>query len=308
MQKKVKQIVTAIMIMCLVVLSACGNGDSGKEESKNADNGNQNLGQKELKIPYVAWASAIASNHVIEVVLEQAGYEVELLQVNSGAMYSGVADGSADATISVWLPHTDAAYWEQYKENLVHLGPNLKGAPLGLVVPKYMKIDSIKDLAKNKYSIGDKTEWTITGIEPGAGQMKLTEEKVMPAYGLDKWTLQASSSGAMAASLGDAIANKEPIVVTLWSPHWAFSKWDLKYLKDPKNIYGDPDNINTLVREGLKKDAPKAYKILDQFSWTKKDIGEVMVKINKGMKPVDAAKEWVKNNQDLVSEWTKGIK
>ncbi|GAA0609181.1 hypothetical protein GCM10009001_28330 [Virgibacillus siamensis] len=307
MQKKLKRIGTAFLIMCLVVLSACGSDESSNEKSGNSDNGNNNLGQKELKIPYVAWASAIASNHVIEVVLEQKGYDVELMQVNSGAMYSGVADGSADATISVWLPHTDAAYWEEYKENLVHLGPNLKGAPLGLVVPKYMKIDSIKDLAGNKHSIGDKTEWNITGIEPGAGQMKLTEEKVMPKYGLDDWKLQASSSGAMAASLGDAIANKEPIIVTLWSPHWAFSKWDLKYLKDPKNIFGDPDNINTLVREGLKKDAPKAYKILDQFSWTKEDIGEVMVKINRGMDPADAAKEWVKNNQEFVSEWTKGI-
>lgn len=299
----------SVIIILSMILSACGGNDNN--EGNNASDNNKegdNLGQKELTIPYVAWASATASNHVMEVVLEEAGYDVTLKQVNSGAMYTAVSDGSADATVCVWLPHTDASYWEKYKEDLVHLGPNLEGAPLGLVVPKYMDINSIEDLAKNTNSVGDNTEWTITGIEPGAGQMKLTEEKVMSEYGLDKWNLQASSSPAMAASLGEAIKNKEPVVVTLWSPHWAFSKWDLKYLDDPKNIYGDPDNINTIARKGLKEDAPKANKILDQFKWSKEQIGEVMVKINNGMEPAKAAQEWVKNNQDSVSEWTKGVK
>ncbi|WP_369693616.1 glycine betaine ABC transporter substrate-binding protein [Lentibacillus sp. CBA3610] len=221
-------------------------------------------------------------------------------------MYTGVSDGSADATVCVWLPHTDASYWEEYKEDLVHLGPNLEEAPLGLVVPEYMDVDSIEDLRENTNSVGDNTDYTITGIEPGAGQMQLTEEDVMPEYGLDDWTLQASSSPSMAASLGDAIENEEPIVVTLWSPHWTFSEYDLKYLEDPENIYGDPDNINTIVRSGLEEDAPKAHKILDQFKWSKEQIGEVMVKINEGMDPAEAAEEWVNNNQDTVSEWTKG--
>ncbi|ALX50612.1 glycine/betaine ABC transporter substrate-binding protein [Lentibacillus amyloliquefaciens] len=317
--------IAAIMLL-LVVLAACGGSGSNESSESNGDNGGSNketsneegsnessngdtvseIGQKELTIPYVAWSSAVASNHVMEVVLEEAGYDVTLKQVNSGAMYTSVSDGSADATVCVWLPHTDASYWEEYKEDLEHLGPNLEGAPLGLVVPEYMDVNSIEDLKNNTNSVGDNTDYTITGIEPGAGQMKLTEEEVMPEYGLDDWTLQASSSATMATSLGDAIENEEPIVVTLWSPHWTFSEYDLKYLEDPKNIYGDPDNINTIVRKGLKEDAPKAQKILDQFKWSKDQIGEVMVKINEGMDPAKAAEEWVSNNQDAVSEWTKG--
>lgn len=313
MLKRMKLLSKAGIVLLLVILSACGGsgntedeGNEASEEGSNSDSGME-LGQEELTIPYVAWASATASNHVMEVVLEEAGYDVTLKQVNSGAMYTSVSDGSADATISVWLPHTDASYWEKYKKDLEHLGPNLEGAPLGLVVPKYMDIESIEDLKENKNSVGDKTEYTITGIEPGAGQMKLTKEKVMPKYGLDDWTLQASSSPAMATSLSEAIENEEPIIVTLWSPHWTFSEFGLKYLEDPKNIYGDPDNINTIVRNGLKKDAPKAHKILDQFKWTKDQIGEVMVKINDGMDPAKAAEEWVSNNQDTVDEWTKGV-
>ncbi|SFE28591.1 glycine betaine/proline transport system substrate-binding protein [Lentibacillus persicus] len=322
MLKRIKFLGTTALILMLMVLAACGSGndessendganseeETSSEESSEGSNGDavSEIGQEELTIPYVAWSSAVASNHVMEVVLEEAGYDVTLKQVNSGAMYTSVSDGSADATVSVWLPHTDASYWEEYKEDLVHLGPNLEGAPLGLVVPEYMDVESIEDLKENTNSVGDQTDYTITGIEPGAGQMKLTEEEVMPEYGLDDWTLQASSSAAMSASLGDAIEKEEPIVVTLWSPHWTFSEYDLKYLEDPKNIYGDPDNINTIVRTQLEEDAPKAHKILDQFKWSKEQIGEVMVKINDGMEPAQAAEEWVSNNQDTVSEWTKG--
>lgn len=321
MWKKTKLLSISAIILLLVILSACGGGNDSSEEDQNSngdsseqssdessDDSKMKLGQEKLTIPYVAWSSATASNNVMKVVLEEAGYDVNLKQVNSGAMYTAISDGTADASVCIWLPHTDASYWEKYKEDLVRLGPNLEGAPLGLVVPEYMDVDSIEDLAENKNSVGDKTEFTITGIEPGAGQMKQTEENAMPKYGLDQWELQASSSPAMAASLGDAIDNKEPIIVTLWSPHWSFAKWDLKYLNDPKNVYGDPDNINTITRTDFEKDAPKANKILDQFKWTKEQIGEVMMKINKGMEPAEAAKEWVNNNQDTVSEWTKGTK
>lgn len=301
---------TTVLIMALF-LSACGGGGAGENAGGgetgggNGENGVQ-LGQKEITLAYVAWASAIASNHVMKVVLENLGYDVTLKQVQAGSMFAGVASGSADATLAVWLPHTHASYWEEYGDSLVDLGVSIEGAPLGLVVPKYMKdINSITDLKGNS-ELGKATNWTITGIDPGAGLMQLTE-KALKVYQLDKWNLRASSGPAMTSALKKAVADKEKIVVTLWSPHWAFSAWDLKYLKDPKNVYGDPDDLHTVVREGLKEDAPAAYKVLDQFNWTKDDMGKVMINIHKGMEPLEAAKKWVENNQDLVNEWTKGI-
>lgn len=81
-----------------------------------------------------------------------------------------------------------------------------------------MKIDSIEDLTNNTNNIGEKLDWTIVGIDPGAGQMQLTKNKVMPGYKLDKWTLQASSGPAMTGALSSAIEDQNPIIVTLWEP------------------------------------------------------------------------------------------
>ena len=51
--------------------------------------------------------------------------------------------------VSAWLPLIHKAYFDKYKEDLIDLGPNLKGTKLGLVVPSYMEVNSIEDLVKD---------------------------------------------------------------------------------------------------------------------------------------------------------------
>lgn len=155
-------------------------------------------------------------------------------------------------------------------------------------------------------SVGEAVEYKITGIEPGAGIMKATTKALEEYENLADWELIESSSAAMAAELQKAIDDEEPIIVTGWTPHWMFSKFDLKYLEDPKGVYGEAENIETFVRKGLKDDQPGAYKVLDQFHWTADDMGAVMVDIQEGMKPEMAAAKWVEENSDLVAKWTEG--
>lgn len=155
-------------------------------------------------------------------------------------------------------------------------------------------------------SVGKEVKYKIVGIEPGAGIMQATEKALKEYDNLADWKLVESSSTAMAAELQKAYEKKEPIVVTGWSPHWKFAKFDLKYLEDPKGIYGEEESIETLVRKGLKEDQPSAYTVLDQFHWEPSNMEEVMVEIHDGAEPKEAATKWVEANKDLVSEWTKG--
>src|SRR5699024_6915042 len=136
---------------------------------------------------------------------------------------------STDAIVGAWLPTTHGSYWDKYKDDLEKINMVTEKVELGLTVPAYMEdINSIEDLADNKNDIGEKLDWEITGISPGAGEMKLAENEVIPGYGLDDWELIESSGPAMATALSDAIDNEEPIVVTLWTPHWTFNEFDLK--------------------------------------------------------------------------------
>jgi len=152
-------------------------------------------------------------------------------------------------------------------------------------------------------TLGEKLDYKITGIDAGSGVVQAAERSVED-YGLD-YTVQTSSGAAMTQALADAIENNEPIIVTGWSPHWKFAKYDLKYLEDPKGSFGEAEQINTIARNGLKEDMPNAHKILDNFYWTSEDMETVMSAVNEGADVEEVARQWIDNNQEKVNEWIK---
>ncbi|OJG96033.1 glycine betaine/L-proline ABC transporter glycine betaine/L-proline-binding/permease [Enterococcus termitis] len=259
----------------------------------SADNKN-----KEISLSYVEWDTEVASTHVIGEVLKDAGYKVSLTPLDNAIMWESVSKGETDAMVAAWLPGTHGEQYKQYKSKVEDLGENLKGAKLGIVVPAYMDVQSIEDL---KDQAGKK----ITGIEPGAGVVAAAEKTQQTYSNLADWSVETSSSGAMTVALGQAIKNKEEIVITGWSPHWMFAKYDLKYLEDPKGTMGTEEAIHTMARKGLKADNPEAYTILKNFHWTKEDMESVMLAINSGTDPVEAARDWIDSHPDEVAKWKK---
>ncbi|KGX86172.1 glycine betaine ABC transporter substrate-binding protein [Pontibacillus marinus] len=156
-----------------------------------------------------------------------------------------------------------------------------------------------------KAAVGEQLDYTITGIDAGSGVVGAAKKSVKE-YGLEGWEVQTSSGAAMTQKLGDAIEDEEPVIVTGWTPHWMFAKYDLKYLEDPKKVFGGEEQIKSMARQGLKEEKPNLYKILDQFNWEASDMESVMLEIENGTPEEEAAKNWIKENQDKVDEWTKG--
>jgi glycine betaine/proline transport system substrate-binding protein len=152
----------------------------------------------------------------------------------------------------------------------------------------------------------EELEHTITGIDAGAGIMSAADE-ALEVYDLEDWTITASSDSAMTQELATAYENEDPIVVTGWTPHWKFAEYDLKFLDDPENVFGEAEDIHTFVRDGLSDDMPEAYEVLDNFEWTEDDMNEVMMEIQEGTDEEEAARNWIDANEDTVSEWTDGV-
>lgn len=284
--KKKKIGIAAGIIAVIVVVASFGFGGAA-EKNKGT-----------INLTYVEWDTEVASTHVVGEVLKEMGYKVNMTPLDNAIMWESVAKGESDAMVAAWLPNTHQAQYAQYKDQVDDLGVNLKGAKVGLVVPDYMDVNSIEDLS-------DQAKKTITGIEPGAGVVNAAENTLKAYPNLADWKVSTSSSGAMTIALGQAIKKKEPIVITGWSPHWMFAKYGLKYLEDPKGAMGSEESIHTMARKGLEKDQPEAYKVLDKFHWNQKDMESVMLAINEGKDPSQAAKDWIKDHQNEVEEWKK---
>lgn len=254
---------------------------------------------KKTEIAYVEWSSATAASNVVKAVLEEKmGYDCELTSVSAAAMWQATASGDVDGFVCAWLPTLHQHYYKRVQDKVIDLGPNLVGTKIGLVVPTYVTIDSIDQLNAH----AKKFDGKIIGIDPGAGIMSTTE-KAIEDYNLNDLTLMEGAGAMMTAVLKDSIKNNEWVVVTGWTPHWMFARFDLKYLDDPKNVYGGSENIATVVRKNLKADDPDLYAFLDNFKWETEDINQVMDWIEDGATPEEAAKRFVRENDARVESW-----
>lgn len=284
----------AVLSLCLLV-SACGSftGENGGQA--------QDSNNKQIRIALNNWAENIAVSNMWKVILEEKGYTVELTEADKAIVYTGVAQGDQDLGLEVWLPSTDEPFWNKYKDNLEQLGPWYEGTGLGLAVPEYVDINSIEELNdhKDKFIVDGKP--SIIGIDAGASLMRMTEEAIVE-YGLD-YKLIDGSEPAMMASLKRAYDKNEPVLVTLWNPHWAFADYELKYLNDPKNVYGDEENIYIMATKGFSEQNPEVARWLNNWQMDDQTLGSLMGTINDAENAYEGAKTWIENNRDIVDGW-----
>lgn len=270
-----------------------------------------------LRLVYADWSSSVASAHVVcAVVRQQLDHGCEAEQVSVEEMYERVAQGKADATLSAWLPDTHRVYMQRYAHQLDDLGPNFEATRIGLVVPAVsqgrqtgadgargrdkLDIQSIAELNDHAVDFAHR----IIGIEADTGIMRAAR-KAMETYGLRQFRLIEGSESTMAASLKDAIRHKQPVVITGWQPHWLFGRWALRFLDDPKGVFGKTGAIHTLVRPGLHQAMPRVYTLLDRFHWQSDQLGQLMVWIQAdgGRDPAGQAERWLRTRGGIIEHW-----
>ncbi|MBL28551.1 MAG: glycine/betaine ABC transporter substrate-binding protein [Rhodospirillaceae bacterium] len=261
---------------------------------------------KEITIGWTAWSDAEAVTKLATKILEdRMGYTVNMTMADIGIQYQGVANEDLDVMLMSWLPVTHQNYWKKFAGEVVNLGPLYTRARLGWVVPAYVpenQVSSIADLKKD--GIADKFGDKIQGIDPGAGLMQASENAI-EEYGLDDYELISASGAAMTAALDRAIRRDEWIVVTGWSPHWMFARWDLRYLKDPKHVLGGLERVHVLARKGLYQDHPDVAEFLTRMYLPLDDLEAMMFEANETSYE-EAVDNYIANNKARIDYWVTG--
>ncbi|WLQ32859.1 ABC transporter permease/substrate binding protein [Streptomyces castrisilvae] len=291
--------VAGVVALALVAGGMGLFGSSDDDATTASDPKNIGAGKK-ISMGYIPWDEGIASTFLWKELLEQRGFEVDVKQYEAGALYTGMASGQIDFETDSWLPVTHASYWKKYKDRLDDMGSWYGPTSLELAVPSYVKgVDSLDDL-KGKAS---DFKGRIVGIEPSAGEMGLLKDKILPGYGLDKeYKVIDGSTPSMLAELKRAYAKKEPIVVPLWSPHWAYNQYELTKLKDPKDLWGKGDGIHTLTRKGFAEDNPEVGTWLKDFKMSEDQLTSLEAQIQKSGsgKEQEAVRIWLKANPEVA--------
>ena len=278
------------LVMGAITLTGCGG-----------------LGQNSgLVLANIGWDENVAVSNLTKALLEdELGYERVDIDTNEDldTTYRRVASGEVDAFQDVWLPNQEALL-DQVAEEVEHLDPWFLGeTKQGMAVPAYMDVRSIEELN------GTDAEF-IWGIEPSSVMNHEVGGEVIPAYGL-KQKLVAAPTAGMLAEVGHLYAFREDFVFLAWSPHWMNQRYDIRYLKDPKDAQGttnDPAKCSTIVRGDLQEDDPVAYAFMDALELTEEQINGLETVINDEDDPRAGARRWASENRAVIRPWIEAAR
>jgi len=259
-----------------------------------------------VRIGWTAWADAVFVTRLAEHVIErELGTPVELVRAGIAEQYQGLASGRIDVMLMSWQPRTHGPYVRRVAGRVEDLGVLYDGARLGWAVPDYVPADvvgSIGDLTDP--AVRTRLSGRIVGIDPGAGLMRLSR-RALARYGLDEYALEPGSGPGMAASLSEAIAGGDWIVVTAWSPHWIFASHDLRYLDDPRRVLGGSEQVHVLAREGFYAEHPRVASMLGRM-WLPLDELETALLDAHDRNHRVAVERYAERHADRVDYWVSG--
>ena len=246
--------------------------------------------EKTIKMGVMQWETMVMTSSITENMLERHGFEVETVEFQEwGVAFAALGKGDIDIMVS----HPDYAaadYWERNARRLEKLNVVSYGYNAGLIVPSYVTIDSIDELNEHKEQFGGR----IIGVEPGSGMMRQSEN-VVREYGLDYEIIEGSGPVAVAA-LKSAIDRGEWIVSMYWTPSWVFQEFDIKFLKDPKNVQEPTETYVWLARQGFSVEHPKARESIASVFVPEPALTQMTGWVKEGASIEDSVARWIEAN------------
>lgn len=264
-----------------------------------------------VKFGYVDWPGVTVKTTVAAKILDYLGYQTDMKSLAVPVVFKGLANKDLDVFMGAWLPTMKSISEKYFNDGkIVAMTVNLNETIYTLAVPKYVWDAGCKSEADlNKFA--DKFKKKIIGIEPGNDGNQIVLDMIKNnTYDLKDWELVEGSTEAMMIAVGSAIKKKEWVCWLGWSPHWMNLAYEVKYLEDPKGVWGtEPEVVKTLVWKGYADAHPNIALFFEQFHVTPDIQGHWIDEYSRQKKdPEKVAEEWIKNNLDVVDQWIYGVK
>ena len=279
-----------------------------------------------IKIALFDWTSVNINAKILGGILQKLGYKVEYPTAD---YLSSLTTGLTNGDLTVGLEFWDTTAGEAMKasdatgqtERLGALGPKAKeewwyplymkercpGLPNweALKNPECAKAFSTPDTAPKGRYLGGPVTWE--GFD----------DERAKALGLPFEVVHAGTDAAMFAELESAYQRKAPILLWIYSPHWATSKYQGEWVQFPeytpdcyaKKLYtcGKPHGeIWKYAWAGMKEKWPVAYKVAKAYTIPTDQLNKMSGDADLGGKSIDdVANAWVEANQSVWEAWAK---
>ena len=287
-----------------------------------------------IRIALFDWTSVNLNAKILGGILQKLGYNVEYPTAD---YLSSLSTGLTTGDITVGVEYWDTTAGEAMKasdatgqtERLGALGPKAKEEwwyPLYMKekCPGLPKWEALKD-AKCAAAFSTAETKPKGRYLGGPVTWEGFDDERVESLGLPFVVVHAGTDGAMFAELESAYQRKAPIMMWIYSPHWAPSKYEGEWVEFPehsKECYesekwgvnpakkydcGKPHgDIWKYSWKGMKDKWPMAHKVAKAFAMDVKELNKMSGDVDLGGKSIDeVAAAWIAANEAKWQGWAK---
>jgi len=320
MPKITKWAIAAFAAMSLI--ASAGSASAGSvPESKDS-----------IKIALNEWTGQLISAYLFGGILQRMGYTVDYVTAGAVPQYTAMADGELAVNPENWDNNTGEVYPKAIASgDLINVGPLGLQARESWIYPPYMEekcpgLPDWKALYKCAEAFATPETYPKGQVIDYPADWAARAAPLIQGTDLPFVAIPGGSEGAMIAQLKSALANKEPIMMMFWAPHWIHSQYEFHWVEFPPYQPGcdtDPKlgpypdkvndcglmqaNISKVAWKGMKEKWPAAYKLLQAFTIDNKLQDALMLEVdNKGRDVKEVTKEWLDKNETVWKPWVDG--
>ena len=275
------------------------------------------------------WTGQLITTNLMASVLEEAGYNVELVQADYLAQFAGLKTGDLHVAMEIW-----ATTGQEAMDTAIAGGGVVNFGPTGMEAieewwyPSYMKErcpglpdwQALNDCAAAfaTAETGEKGRYLGGPVTWGG-----FDEERIAALGLNFDLIHAGTDAAMFAELESAYQRQDPVLLWVYAPHWAPQKYEGEWVAFPayeSACYTDPAGgsnpgathacarprgpIWKVGWSGVAEKWPGAAKAIEAFTITNDDMGAMIAAVDLDGQPLeDVVAAWMDGNETVWKPW-----
>lgn len=282
-----------------------------------------------IKLTLHDWSGQLITTKLMGEVLKKGGYNIEYVQADYIAQFAGLKTGDLHVAMEIWETTGREAMDEATNTgDVVNMGETGMQAIEEWWYPSYMKevCPGLPDWqALNECAAEFATPETAPLGRYLGGPVTwggFDDERV-EALEMDFEVVHAGTDAALFAELESAYQRKAPIVLWVYVPHWAASKYEGEFVEFPPysaECYNDasvginPDAaydcgkprgpIWKVAWAGLEDKWPGAATAIRNFTISNDEMGAMVAAVDlEGMSVDEVVEAWMLANEASWSAW-----
>lgn len=277
------------------------------------------------------WTGQLITTQLMGEVLKKAGYNIEYVQADYIAQFAGLKTGDLHVAMEIWettgREAMDEALATGQVENLgetgmqaieewwypIYMKEKCPGLPdwEALKQPACAEAFSTPETAPQGRYLGGPVTW-------GGFDDERAEALELPFE-----VVHAGTDAALFAELESAYQRQAPILLWVYTPHWAPIKYQGEWVAFPEytpECYSDPawgsnpdmaydcakprGPIWKVSWSGAREKWPGAVKAIEAFKVSNEEMGAMIAEVDlEGGKVEDVVAKWIADNEDRWSGW-----